>query len=255
MDSISLFFPAYNDSLTIARLISDALAVLPSLTDDYEVIVVNDGSTDETASVLDEIARRTPGLKVIHHENNKGYGGALRSGFRAASKELVFYTDGDGQYDVRELLALRPLLKPGVDVVNGYKKRRADGGRRRLLGAAYNHLAHLLFSLPVRDVDCDFRLLRRSALNRVALSSSSGVICVELVYKLHRAGCSFAEIPVSHYPRLYGRSQFFTLARVARTVFDLFSLWLQLVVLPRLPRRAAASAARARRTASEADVK
>jgi glycosyltransferase involved in cell wall biosynthesis len=240
--SISVFFPAYNDAQTIPHLVSEALALLPELTDDYEVIVVNDGSTDATAAALDELARREPSVKVVHHEKNRGYGAALRSGFAAAGKELIFYTDGDGQYDVRELLTLHTLLGPGVDVVNGYKRERADEGRRKLLGAAYNRLAHALFGLPVRDVDCDFRFVRRAAVSRVALTSSSGVICVELIHKLHRAGCAFVETPVSHYPRLYGRSQFFTPQRVARTAFDLLSLWLRLVALPVLLRRGGGAA-------------
>ena len=153
-----------------------------------------------------------------------GYGAALRTGFSQASKDLVFYTDGDGQYDVGELVGLYPLLTDGIDVVNGFKKNRADEHRRRLLGSMYNRLARLLFRLPIRDVDCDFRLLRRTALQRVQLSSSSGAICVELVYKLHRAGCVFAESGVPHYPRTHGRSQFFTLRRVMRTALDVLLL-------------------------------
>jgi glycosyltransferase involved in cell wall biosynthesis len=224
---ISVFFPAYNDEASIASLVGDALAVLPSLADDFEVIVVDDGSTDSTAAVLDELARFDSRVRVVHHESNRGYGGALRTGFASATKELVFYTDGDGQYDVRELVLLRPLLTEGVDIVNGYKIKRADGWRRKALGAAYNRLAHLLFSIPIRDVDCDFRLVRRRVVERVELVSSSGSICVELVHKLHRTGCVFAEIPVRHRPRAHGRSQFFTPRRVGRTALDLFSLWLK----------------------------
>jgi glycosyltransferase involved in cell wall biosynthesis len=221
---ISVFFPAYNDEASIASLVNDALAVLPSLTDDFEVIVVDDGSTDNTAAVLDELARADGRVRVVRHESNRGYGGALRTGFASATKQLVFYTDGDGQYDVREITLLRPLLTEGVDIVNGYKIKRADVWQRRALGAAYNRLAHLLFSIPIRDVDCDFRLIRRRAVEAVELVSSSGSICVELVYKLHRAGCVFAEVPVHHYPRAHGRSQFFTLRRVGRTALDLLSL-------------------------------
>jgi glycosyltransferase involved in cell wall biosynthesis len=234
--SISVFFPAYNDAETIASLVADALDVLQELTDEYEVIVVNDGSIDETALVLEELARKTPRLKIIHHEQNRGYGGALRSGFQQAGKDLVFYTDGDGQYNVRELLKLYPLLTSGVDVVNGYKIRRADQMQRKFLGAVYNRFARLLFSLPIRDVDCDFRLLRRTALKHADLVSTSGVICVELVHKLHKAGCVFREVPVNHYARQHGRSQFFTLRRVAHTAKDFLYLWWRLVVLPCLVR-------------------
>ncbi|MDQ1605529.1 MAG: hypothetical protein QOE01_3374 [Actinomycetota bacterium] len=231
---ISVFFPAYNDEASIAGLVGDALAVLPSLTDDFEVIVVDDGSTDGTAAVLDELSREDARLRVVHHESNRGYGAALRTGFASATKELVFYTDGDGQYDVRELARLWPLLGEKVDIVNGYKLQRADGWQRKALGAAYNGLAHLLFSIPIRDVDCDFRLLRRRAVERVELVSSSGSICVELVHKLHRSGCVFAEVPVGHRPRAHGRSQFFTFRRVGRTALDLLSLWLRVAAPGRL---------------------
>lgn len=231
-ESISVFFPAYNDAETIGPLVEAALEVLPSLAADYEVIVVNDGSADETAAVIDGLARKYPRrVRAVHHERNRGYGGALRTGFESAEKDLIFYTDGDGQYDVRELARLRPLMVEGVDIVNGYKLKRADTVHRQVIGAVYNRVARFLFRLPVRDVDCDFRLMRRSAVRGVELFSSSGVICVELVRKLHAAGRVFDEAPVHHYPRLHGRSQFFTFARVARTGFDFLALWLKLFVL------------------------
>ena len=233
--SISVFFPAFNDAGTIASLVMDALAVLPALTDDYEVLVVNDGSTDATPAVLEELRHAQPRVKIIHHERNMGYGAALRSGFSHASKDLIFYTDGDGQYDVHEMVALRPLMTDGVDVVNGFKIKRADGRRRKVLGGIYNRLARLLFRLPISDVDCDFRLLRRSRVQQIEIGSSSGAVCVELVRKLHATGCVFAEAPVHHYPRVHGRSQFFTLRRVARTAQDFYLLWLRLVVLRRSP--------------------
>lgn len=229
--SISAFFPAYNDEVSIEPLVRDAIAVLETLTDDYEVIVINDGSVDATPSILDDLARRLPHVEIIHHESNKGYGAALRTGFGAASKELVFYTDGDGQYDVRELVKLFPLMTGAVDVVNGYKVKRADKRHRILIGSIYKRVARVLFRLPIRDVDCDFRLLRQSALRRIELVSSSGVICVELVRKLHAAGCVFVESPVGHYPRVGGRSQFFRPRRVAHTVIDFFVLWWNLVAL------------------------
>ncbi|HEY0170479.1 MAG TPA: glycosyltransferase family 2 protein [Pyrinomonadaceae bacterium] len=236
-EGISVFFPAFNDEGSIGSLVEDALAVLPALADDYEVIVVNDGSSDRTAEVLEEMARREPRLRVVDHGVNRGYGAALRTGFASATKELVFYTDGDGQYDVKELAQLRPLLVPGVDIVNGYKIQRADRWRRKAIGAAYNRLAHLLFSIPIRDVDCDFRLMRRGAFEGIELVSSSGSICVEMVHKLHRAGRTFAEQPVRHYPRAHGRSQFFTLRRVGRTALELFGLWLKAGAPSRLLRR------------------
>ena len=215
-------------------MVADALAVLPTLTDDYEVIVVNDGSTDATAPVLEQLLRTSPFVKVIHHESNQGYGAALRTGFRHSCKDLVFYTDGDGQYDARELVALFPLMTDAVDIVNGYKVKRADSRRRIILGTLYNRAARLFFSLPIRDVDCDFRLIRRHAIQQIQLNSSSGVICTEIVRKLSVADCTFVETPVNHYPRPHGQSQFFTLRRVARTASDFFVLWWKIVALRRL---------------------
>jgi glycosyltransferase involved in cell wall biosynthesis len=228
---VSVFFPAYNDEGSIAALVGEAVAALKAVTDDYEVIVVNDGSTDGTAAALDRLAASVPELRVIHHDGNRGYGAALRTGFDHATKDLIFYTDGDGQYDPREMAALFPLMTDGVDVVNGYKIRRADGLHRRVLGGVYNRLARLMFRVPVRDIDCDFRLIRRRAIERVELVSSSGIICVEMIRKLHAAGCVFAETPVRHHPRAHGESQFFTPRRVARTAFDFFVLWVKIVAL------------------------
>ena len=231
--SISAFFPAFNDANTIQGLVSEALAVLTTLADDYEVILINDGSIDETPALCDALARAHPQVRVVHHERNQGYGAALQSGFAHARKDLIFYTDGDGQYDVRELAVLYPLLSAGVDVVNGFKVERADSRQRKLLGGIYNRLARLLFHLPIRDVDCDFRLLRRGVVVPLRLSVRSGAICVELVRKLHAAGCRFAEAPVHHYPRAYGRSQVFTPGGVVRMTQDFVALWLRLVVMRR----------------------
>lgn len=222
---ISVFFPAFNDAGSIAELVSMALVILPTMTADYEVIVVNDGSTDATADVLDRLASTNPHVRVVHHERNLGYGAALQTGFRNATRELVFYTDGDGQYDVRELSTLRRLLTDEVDVVNGYKIKRSDAPSRKLLGGIYNQTARLMFHLPIRDVDCDFRLIRRQRVEEIEISSSTGAVCVELVSKLHRSGCTFAEAPVGHYPRLHGNSQFFTYRRVLDTAVDFSLLW------------------------------
>jgi len=127
LDSISIFFPALNDEATIGKLVVDAVALLESLTSDYEVIVVNDGSTDSTGAILDKLAGDSQNIKVVHHPTNLGYGGALQTGFRSATKDLIFYTDGDGQYDVKEMARLLPSMIDGVDVVNGYKIKRSDG--------------------------------------------------------------------------------------------------------------------------------
>jgi glycosyltransferase involved in cell wall biosynthesis len=204
------------------------------VTDDFEVIVVNDGSgddaTDYTGEVLEEVAARLNCLQVITHPTNRGYGAALRSGFAAATKEWVFYTDGDAQYDPREIGRLVEAVTDGVDIVNGYKISRSDPLHRVIIGRLYHHFVRLVFGLPLRDTDCDFRLFRRSLLERVQLESDSGTIALELVKKFHDAGARFAEVPVHHYHRAYGRSQFFNFRRLFRTGVQLSQLWWKLVV-------------------------
>ena len=227
---LSIFFPAYNDAGTIASLAVIADMAARELTDDYEVIVVDDGSPDHTGALLDELARSFPWLKVVHHEKNRGYGGALRTGFETASKELVFYTDGDAQYDPREMTTLLAAFSDDVDFVNGYKISRNDPLHRVVIGRVYHWFVKIAFGLRLRDVDCDFRLMRRSIFEKVRLTRSSGVICVELMKKVQDRGFRLAEVPVHHFHRSYGKSQFFNFPRVARTLLDLARLWFELVV-------------------------
>jgi glycosyltransferase involved in cell wall biosynthesis len=232
---LSVFFPAYNDAPSLPALLEKTFALLPQLTGDFEVIVVNDGSGDSTAAVLEELSRKYgPRLRVITHPENRGYGGALRSGFAAATRELVFYTDGDGQYDVGELPALLERLAPDVGLVNGYKLERHDPWHRVWIGNLYNRLARLLFRIRIRDIDCDFRLIRRRLLEQIRLTSTSGTICVELVRKLELSPCRVVEVGVHHYPRRHGRSQFFRLRSLVTTLWQLLRLWVRLVILPRV---------------------
>ncbi|HJZ67570.1 MAG TPA: glycosyltransferase family 2 protein [Blastocatellia bacterium] len=231
--SISVFFPAYNDAGTIATMVVRADRTLRKLTDDYEVIVVNDGSRDDTALVLSELQTVYPKLRVIHHPTNRGYGSALRTGFESATKEWIFYTDGDAQYDVRELQKLVPLMIDNVDVVNGYKISRSDPLHRIIIGDIYCWIVRLAFGIKIRDVDCDFRLVRRASYNRVRLASTSGTICVEMIKSFQDAGLRFAEAPVHHYHRAYGKSQFFNFTRLFKTFMELSRLWWRLVVMRR----------------------
>jgi glycosyltransferase involved in cell wall biosynthesis len=224
--AISVFFPAYNDAPSIGKLVSDAFEILPSLTDDYEVIVINDGSSDNTGEVLASLQRKHGSrMRVITHEANRGYGGALRSGFSAASKDLVFYTDGDGQYDVREMPNLLDRMAPGVGLVNGYKLERNDPRHRIWIGSTYNAFARFLFRVKIRDIDCDFRLIRRELLNELKLISTSGTICVELVRKIELTSWRVEEVGVHHYPRLHGRSQFFRFRSLLKTLYQLTRLY------------------------------
>jgi glycosyltransferase involved in cell wall biosynthesis len=227
---LSIFFPAYNDAGTIASMALIAHMTAEKLTDNYEVIVVDDGSPDHTGELLDDMAVRLPWLKVVHHSANRGYGAALITGFATSSKELVFYTDGDAQYDPREMAQLFAALGSDVDFVNGYKIGRSDPLHRKVIGKLYHWGVRFAFGLRLRDVDCDFRLMRRAVFEKVRLTRSSGVICVELMKKVQDAGFRIAQVPVHHYHRTYGKSQFFNFPRVARTLADLTRLWVELVV-------------------------
>ncbi|MGH8765836.1 MAG: glycosyltransferase family 2 protein, partial [Burkholderiales bacterium] len=164
-------------------------------------------------------------VQLIFHERNKGYGAALRSGFRHATREWIFYTDGDGQYDVRELAELLDKAGEDVDAVFGYKISRHDPAYRIAIGITYRDLMRWLFGFHTRDLSCDFRLIRRSALQGIDLDLDSGAICVKLVLELERAGARIAECPVHHYERRYGRSQFFRPRHLAATAIELIKYW------------------------------
>jgi glycosyltransferase involved in cell wall biosynthesis len=230
---LSIFFPAYNDGGTIASLVILAVQVAGRLTSDFEVIVVNDGSKDATRDILDDLVRTYPNVRAIHHQRNRGYGAALRTGFAAATKDLIAYTDGDAQYDPAELPLLWDRLTPEADMVTGYKISRSDPWHRVVIGRIYHHTVKLLFRLRVRDVDCDFRLMRREIFDRVKLEKDTGVICLEMMRKIQDAGFRVVEVPVHHYHRLHGRSQFFNFKRVFWTGIDVMRLWVKLVVLGR----------------------
>lgn len=228
--SVSVFFPCYNDAGSIALLVEDANIVLKEITSDYEIIVIDDGSKDESRKILQRLKGNFRKLKLVFHASNKGYGGALKSGFKTARKDWVFYTDGDGQYDVKQLSKLIPLIADDIDVIQGFKIKRGDPLYRVVIGRTYHYFSKILFNLKIKDVDCDFRLIRKKAIESINLRYDSGVICVELVKKLQDNGYRFCEIGVNHYPRLYGHSQFFNYRRIIRTILELMQLWLNLVI-------------------------
>lgn len=227
--SVSAIFPCYNDEQTIGGLVDDVYAALHPLVDDVEVIVVNDGSPDDSGELLDKLAVERPWLRPIHHERNGGYGAALITGFTAARNEWIFYTDGDAQYDAREAALLVPLATADVDIVQGYKIGRGDSWYRKVIGRMYHHVVKLLFGLHVRDTDCDFRLFRRRLFTEHPLTSTSGVICVEMMRTFEETGARFVETPVHHYFRPSGRSQFFRLPAIAHSARQLLDLWWRMV--------------------------
>jgi glycosyltransferase involved in cell wall biosynthesis len=231
--AVSAFFPCYNDEHSIATMVRDVRGALADAVDDFEIIVVDDGSRDGSAAVLDELECEVPQLRVVRHESNRGYGGALISGFAAATRPWIFYTDGDAQYDASEITRCIDAASSEIDVVQGYKVGRGDPWYRKVIGRVYHHAVKLLFNLHVRDTDCDFRMFRRDLLDRVELGSTSGVICVEMMRKFERVGARFVEVPVSHFTRPHGRSQFFRIPAITRSAVQLLTLWWRLMVLRR----------------------
>ncbi len=213
LSSLTIFFPFYNDAGTVAQSISDAYAYGDKLTDDLEVIALAGGaSKDDTWEQLEQAQKDHPGLRIVDKRDNwEGYA-VIKYGFAATTRDWIFYTDGDAQYHLDDLPRLVDTqLTTGVDVVNGYKTRRGDHIVRRVLGDGYRKMTRLIFNLPIHDLDCDFRLIRRSALNKCIFHSHDSSILLELVKELQRTGAVFKEIPVSHYRRTYGKSNYHAL--------------------------------------------
>jgi glycosyltransferase involved in cell wall biosynthesis len=221
--SISVFFPCYNEQGNIARTAQQAVDVLQKLGADYEVIIVDDGSSDATAEITDEIASRNNRIRVVHHPTNLGYGAALQSGFKAATKELVFFTDGDGQFDISELPPLLPLIKQ-YDIVSCYRLNRQDNLIRRLNGWAWTKLVCFLFNMKVRDIDCAFKLYKREIFDNIQMSSRGALINAEILARAVRKGYTITQWPVHHYPRTAGVQTGAKLRVIFRAFRELFKL-------------------------------
>jgi glycosyltransferase involved in cell wall biosynthesis len=201
--SLSVFFPCYNEEGNVERVVKRAAEVLGGLVREWEIIVVNDGSKDRTGEIADRLAKEVPGVRAVHHERNSGYGAALRTGFRGATKEYVFFTDGDGQFDIAEI-ALLLELRDQADIVSGYRAHRRDSFMRKLNAACWGKLVRRMLSFRCRDVDCAFKLYKREMFSRMQLKSTGALINAEILARSARMGCTVKSIPVTHLPRLAG---------------------------------------------------
>ncbi|CAN5743139.1 hypothetical protein BH24CHL6_BH24CHL6_06040 [soil metagenome] len=228
--ALSFFFPAHDEEANIEALVEEALAVLPTLADEFEIIAVNDGSRDATAEIADRLAADHPHVRVVHHSTNRGYGDALRSGFAAARHPLVCFLDGDRQFRVEDLGRLIERLagRDEPDVVLGYRLKRADPFVRLLYARAYRLCLRIFFGLRVRDPDCACKLFRRAALEGLRLESGGAFMSAELLIKLRERGRRLAEVGVPHYPRTAGSPSGARPSVVFRAVRDFWLLRLRL---------------------------
>jgi glycosyltransferase involved in cell wall biosynthesis len=204
LSSLSAFFPAYNEESNLVSMYESLSATLPQVAAEYEIIIVNDGSRDGTGAIADRLAKEDSRVRHIRHETNRGYGAAVATGCEASRHEYLFFTDGDNQFDVSQISLFVPFAAE-FDAVIGYRINRRDPFIRVLNGHAWNRLVGWMFGLRVKDIDCAFKLIRRSALPAGRLESSGAMVSTELLVKLVRAGCSIREVGVRHRPRVAGK--------------------------------------------------
>lgn len=223
--NISAFFPAYNEEGNIVALASKTSGVLKKLAGRYEVIVVNDGSRDRTADVVKAAHKKDPHIVLLDHKVNQGYGAAVKSGFAASKLDWIFFTDGDGQFDVAELEKMLPLTRD-ADLVVGYRIKRADAFQRKVNAWAWGTLVKTLFGLKgVRDIDCAFKIIRRDVFKKFKLETTGAMISTELLVKAQKNGFKIAEMGVNHYPRTAGVQTGAKLKVIARAFKELFSYY------------------------------
>jgi len=222
--SLSAFFPCYNEEKNLEPLVREALQVLNNLVTQYEILIINDGSSDDTGLIADSLSERYNNVLVIHHQKNGGYGAALISGFNNSSYEWIFFTDGDHQFFMKEIELLLAEID-SHDALIGFRKKRRDSWHRILYARSWNVLIKLLFNLNVRDINCAFKLIKKKSLEGITLQSSGAMISTELLVKLKLSGASIKEVGVSHKPRLYGTQTGANLKVILKAFIELFKLY------------------------------
>jgi glycosyltransferase involved in cell wall biosynthesis len=222
--SVSVFYPCYNEEANVERTTQAALAACKRLIADYEIIIVNDGSKDRTGEIADRLAAEHPRVRAVHNRPNRGYGGALQRGFREATKDFVFYTDGDGQFDFEELEQVLPLTAQ-YDIVSGYRLDRQDPLPRKINAACWGTLVRALFGLSVRDIDCAFKIYPRRLFDEIEMRSTGALIDTEILARATRLGYSIGQIGVHHYPRTAGEQTGANFRVILRAFRELFSLY------------------------------
>ena len=223
MTSLTVAMPAYNEAANIGPMIAMALTKVAPLVDDLEVVVVNDGSKDNTGEIVRQISAKDPRVRLVEHTVNMGYGAAVRDGIWAATKELVFFTDSDLQFDLTEVEHFLPRIQQ-ADMVVGYRYARSDPWHRRLFGQGWSWLVNLLFGYTARDIDCAFKLFKRQVIDAIQVKSGGAMFSAEFLVRAKAAGFSIVEEPVSHYPRKAGSQTGARLHVIARAFRELFKM-------------------------------
>lgn len=230
--SISYFCPAYNEQENLEKAINSALPVLAGLGLPFEVIIVDNGSTDKTPQIADRLALTYPQVRVIHHASNREYGGALKSGFMNAANEIVVYTDSDNQYDFNDFKKMLPYLD-NYDVVTGVREYRHDSIYRKIQSAIFGLLLRILFCLKAKDINCSFKIYRKEVLDNIAICSNSAFIDAEMYIRAKKKGYKICEVPVTHLPRLAGRATGAKPLVVLITIKEIFNYWFRFIGLIR----------------------
>lgn len=226
--SLSIVLPAHNEETNIAEAVKEAASIAEELTTSWEILVVNDGSTDRTGAILDSIATSNPFVRAIHFPSNRGYGAALRAGFASTRGDLVFYTDSDLQFDVAELRYFLPIAD-SADLIVGFRVYRYDAVLRCLASWVYNRLVRVLFRVQVRDVDCSFKLFRREVLEAIDLETTDFFIDTEIVAKARKWNFRIIEKGVRHYPRKSGESTVRP-SHISKTLRTIAHMWIRMYV-------------------------
>jgi glycosyltransferase involved in cell wall biosynthesis len=225
--ALTIFFPCYNEEANVERVTRAAVEYGRKIADDLEVIIVNDGSRDRTAEIADRLAAEIPGVRAVHNQPNRGYGGALQRGFREATKDWIFYSDGDGQFDFAELERVKPLLEQ-FDIVSCYRIERADSLMRKANALAWSTLVNLLFHIGLKDIDCAFKFYPRPFIERIQLHSTGALIDTEMLAKARNLGLTIGQTGVHHYPRTAGSQTGANPRVILRAFRELFMLHRQI---------------------------
>jgi glycosyltransferase involved in cell wall biosynthesis len=227
LPSLSIFFPCFNEEKNVPIMVNQALKILPEVAEKFEIIVVNDGSSDQTRPVAEKLATQYPQVKLVNHQQNQGYGATVRTGFDSCQYDWIFFTDGDAQFDLQELIDFT-VYAQDYQAILGYRRQRADGFKRALFAKLYKFYIDALFRVHVKDIDCAFKLIKADLIKDLEFFSNGAFISSELLYKLKKKKVQFKQLPVNHYQRRHGKSTGANLRVIAIGLLEPLKLYLKM---------------------------